>query len=101
MRKAVWVFGLFCFLFPVAMAAQNAAGTLRGVVQDQTGARIVAAKITLALKSSAAMRIGATDERGEFRFDDLTPGSWTVKVIAKGFDEAAASVDVVVSAVRD
>ena len=42
-----------------------------------------------------------TDDRGEFRVNDLLPGPYTVVVRAQGFAEASSDVDVVVSYVRD
>src|SRR5262249_13893835 len=41
------------------------------------------------------------NSRGEFRIDGLLSGSYRVAVSAKGFGEATADVDVVVSQVRD
>ena len=42
-----------------------------------------------------------TDDRGEFRADDILPGPYRVVVRAEGFAAASSEVDVVVSFVRD
>src|SRR5260370_20813313 len=47
------------------------------------------------------IRQATANERGEFRIDGLLPGSYRVTVTAKGFSQATADVDVVVSLVRD
>ena len=90
-------------LFSIAMAAfaQNPNGSLRGEVQDQSGARVAAARIVLTSSGQPRRREATTNDRGEFRIEGLLPGSYRVVVNSKGFSEAAADVDVVVSFVRD
>jgi hypothetical protein len=84
-----------------ALTAQNANGALRGTVEDATGARVASATVEVRLVGSAQERRVTADERGEFRIEDLLPGSWRVTVTAKGFAEATAEVHVAVSTVRD
>ena len=94
---------LMIALFSIAMAAfaQNPNGSLRGEVQDQSGARVAAAQIALTSSGQSLHREATTNDRGEFRMEGLLPGSYHVVVNGKGFSEAAADVDVVVSFVRD
>ena len=82
-------------------AAQNSRGSLRGTVQDATQARIASAGITLTSPNSGLSRALASDAQGQFRLEDLTPGTYTLTVGAKGFAPATASVTVAVSATRD
>jgi carboxypeptidase family protein len=95
------VAGVLVLVFAAAAAAQNPSGTLRGIVEDQSGARIASARVALALAGRSVARSATADQRGEFRFDDLTPGTWSIAVSAKGFADAAASFAIVVSSVRD
>jgi hypothetical protein len=81
--------------------AQNPNGALRGEVQDSTGARVAGAQIVLTSAGSSLTRNAVANERGEFRVEGLLPGRYQVAANAKGFAEAAADVDVVVSLVRD
>ncbi len=81
--------------------AQTANGSLRGEVQDTKGGRITAASIVVRSSDSAVYREVRTDLRGEFRLNDLVPGPYQVRVTAPGFAEISASVNVVVSTVRD
>ena len=81
--------------------AQNPRGSLRGTVQDASGARVPAAKITLQSTGSSLQREAVSEDRGEFRLDDLLPGAYRVSVTAKGFAPAATSVNVEVSSVRE
>jgi hypothetical protein len=100
LKKTVFVFAcLFALL--TAVCAQNPRGSLRGTVQDATGARIASAKIEVQLAGSSVRREVHSEDRGEFRLDDLLPGSYRVTVSAKGFGLATADVAVAVSVVRD
>jgi Carboxypeptidase regulatory-like domain len=97
-----------CFVFlaillsqALAAFAQNPNGSLRGEVQDVSGARVPGAQVVVKSAGSALTRAVATDERGEFRIEGLLPGRYRMTVTSKGFAEAVANVDVVVSFVRD
>jgi hypothetical protein len=80
--------------------AQNARGSLRGVVEDSARARVAGAAIDLDLTGSSQTRSAVADSEGEFRIEDLTPGSWHVSVRARGFAAASADISVPVSTVR-
>jgi Carboxypeptidase regulatory-like domain/TonB dependent receptor len=87
-------------LFAVSLHAQNPRGSLRGSVQDASGARVTSAKIVVQLGGSSVRR-GAVSIGGEFRLDDLLPGSYRVTITAQGFAPAEAEVGVAVASVRD
>jgi hypothetical protein len=87
--------------FAAALNAQNSRGSLRGVVQDSTGARVVGAMIEVEMPASSLARHVSSDDRGEFRVDDLMPGSYHVSVSARGFATATADVSIAVSTIRD
>jgi hypothetical protein len=81
--------------------AQNSGGSLRGTVQDATGARIGSA-IVVARRSNAGLRREAiTEDRGEFRLDDLPPGNYQITITAAGFDPAKTDVSIAVASSRD
>ena len=61
----------------VSVWAQNPRGSLQGEVQDATGARIAAAAITISAAQISVERTARTNSQGEFRIDDLTPGTTT------------------------
>ncbi len=86
---------------PLALQAQSPTGSLRGMVQDSRGGRVSAATILVQERGASLRRQATTDNRGEFRVDDLLPGDYRVSVNSPGFGEAQADVTVIVSAVRD
>ena len=81
--------------------AQNPRGSLRGTVQDATGARIPSASIVVRSVDSPMQRSATSEDRGEFRLDDLLPGAYRLTVSATGFAPAQADVSVAVSSVRE
>jgi Carboxypeptidase regulatory-like domain/TonB dependent receptor len=84
-----------------ALHAQNPRGSLRGIVEDPSGAVVQSAKIVVHASGSSLERQAMTEERGEFRIDDLIPGTYEITVAAPGFAEAHAEVTVSVSSVRE
>jgi Carboxypeptidase regulatory-like domain/TonB dependent receptor len=85
----------------LSLIAQDFRGSLVGTVTDAGGGRVRNAVIVLRAGGSSLERQAASDGRGEFRFDDLSPGSYRVTVNAPGFAEASSSVTVVVSSTRE
>jgi len=81
--------------------AQTLGGSLRGVVEDGRGAHIASATITVHLLGSAIERSVSCDGHGNFRMDDLPPGTYRVSVKAQGFADAVADVPIEISSVRD
>lgn len=95
------VFACCLGVLAIASYAQNPTGSLRGHVQDSTGARVVHARIVARSPDSAIVREGTSNERGEFRIDNLQPGDYELTVSAPGFSPASTEVDLLVSSVRD
>jgi hypothetical protein len=92
---------LFVLLLTATLHAQNPRGSLRGTVQDATGARISSAKIVAQLSGSPVKREAASQDQGEFRLDDLLPGNYRITISAAGFAPAQADVVIAVATVRD
>jgi len=100
LRKSAWL-SLSCVVLLTISHAQNPKGTLRGIVQDATGARVTSAKIVVESVDSTVRRDATSEERGEFRVDDLAPGSYRITANAPGFAQAHAEVAVAISSVRE
>jgi hypothetical protein len=99
LRNAVCFSG--AILISIAAYGQNPTGTLRGDVQDPSGARVPSATIAAQLTGSSVQREIRSDDHGEFRLNELLPGMYHLVVNAQGFAEASADVAVIVSSVRD
>jgi Carboxypeptidase regulatory-like domain len=89
------------FLSSHCLQAQTATGSMRGVVQDVHGARIPAARVLFQALATSVQRESVSNNRGEFRVDDLLPGTYKLIVSANGFGEVQSDVTVMVSSVRD
>jgi hypothetical protein len=85
----------------ITLHGQTSSGSLRGIVQDTSEARVAAATLQAHLSGSSLTRSITTDARGEFRIEELAPGSWRISVDAPGFTTAATDVSIAVSTVRD
>jgi len=88
------------FFFSFHTFAQNVSGSLRGIVRDSANARIAQATITIELPGSNQSRNAFSDDRGDFRLDDLKPGVWHVTVQAKDFATADSNVLIAIDTVR-
>ncbi len=92
---------LMLLFVSLATVAQNPRGSLRGVVQDNSGARIASAMVSVQAVESSFHREITADPQGEFRAEDLLPGTYRVTVEAPGFAKASSPVDIAVSSVRE
>ncbi len=100
-RTIAFALTLFPTLLTPNLHAQNPRGSLRGTVQDATGARISSARIVAQLAGSSIEREASSEDRGEFRLDDLAPGDYRITISAAGFAAAQADLVIAVAAVRD
>src|SRR4030095_15066540 len=74
---------------PVAFAQDVTKGTIGGTVTDSTGAAGSRAKVTVT--GQTGERTETSNENGVFRIDNLTPGTYTVKVEQTGFKSSVAN----------
>ncbi|MCI0389212.1 MAG: TonB-dependent receptor [Acidobacteria bacterium] len=78
--------------------AQVLYGTLVGRVEDQSGAVLPGAKVTVTNKDTGQQREATTDESGSYAFRDLQAGIYELKVIQTGFKSyVKAGVNVVIN----
>jgi len=91
------VFVLFV-VFAVCARAQFDTATVLGTVTDPSGAVIPHCSVALHNTATGALDTATTDDRGEFRFVDISIGSYELKVTATGFQPAAAKFVLTVGA---
>lgn len=69
----------------VCLSAQDVRGRVQGVVTDQTQAVVVSAAVTLVNDNTAVAATAQTSQTGQFIFDYVLPGTYTVSVEMQGF----------------
>jgi Ca-activated chloride channel family protein len=84
------VVAVVCFLVPV-FSAQADRGGITGVITDTRGAVLPGVTVTLA---GPEQRTIVTNERGEFAFDNLAPGRYTLKAMLAGFTALMREVSI-------
>jgi hypothetical protein len=84
--------GCLVLLSSISLVGQvTANAALQGTVMDKSQAVIGnKAEVTLINKATGATRTIKTNDAGEYRFDSLAAGVYTVKVTAPGFSNAEA-----------
>src|SRR5262245_37318940 len=65
--------------------AQSSNATLSGAVTDPAGAVVAGAELTLTNTATNSEAKFTSNERGEFTFRNLTPGTYDLKVSKSGF----------------
>jgi len=93
----VFLVALFCVvaLTPASLFAQGGAGTITGAVTDASGAAVPAAKVTVTLKSTGAVRSTTTDNEGRFVFAYVEVGTYDINVSKASFSSTTIANQVV------
>jgi len=87
-------------LFSASAFAQKVTGSVTGAVTDPQGAVVPGATVTLTDVQTSFARTATSSTAGSYDFQELDPGTYTVKVSKAGFREyLATSVEVHVSSV--
>lgn len=68
----------------IGVYARQASGELRGQVMDELGGLIVGANVALT-DAAGVVKTGTTDNDGSYLFIELVPGSYILRVEARGF----------------
>ena len=89
---SVAILGCLILLSSISFFGQvTANASLQGTIMDKSQAVIGSkAEVTLTNKQTGATRTTKTNDSGEYRFDGLSAGIYTVKVTASGFSNAEA-----------
>ena len=65
--------------------SQVTTATFYGIVQDASGAVVPGVDVTLTHEGTSTQTVKTTDENGEFTFDFLRIGSYSLRIEAPGF----------------
>ena len=87
---------VFSFL-PFTSLAQQATTSLTGVVTDPSGGVLPGAAVSITRQATGQTLATTTNARGQYLFSQLTPGTWTVTISAKGFADQTKVAALLVS----
>jgi len=77
---------VMCALLISAVNAQTSKGILVGTVRDPVGAVLTGASLTVISDETGETRHVTTDAQGDFRIEAISPGLYSVRVEAAGFE---------------
>ncbi len=80
---------LLCFLSGASWA-QLASSGLIGRVRDQAGMAVPGARVSARRTATGFQRTATTDLQGNYRIDELSPGTYDISVTKPGFQETTA-----------
>ena len=89
---------LFSCSAGIAFAQATASGTITGTVLDQSQAVIGGADVTIINKATGDRRTMQSNPLGNYRFDLLSAGTYSVRVTRQGFAALVQEVDLMVGA---
>lgn len=80
----------------LGFAQATATGTIIGSAADKAGAVVVGATVVSTNKATGSTRTTTTSSVGDFRFDQLSAGSYVVKVTKEGFASYVQTLELLV-----
>ena len=93
MRKYVKSFGLFlfvlCLLLFVPLVRATIFGNIRGIVHDAQHRPIAGVEVTLKSSTSAWSQTVQTDQTGQFQFNAVPVGEYTINITQPGFRDVS------------
>jgi hypothetical protein len=94
--------GVFALLFLLSLCtatgfAQNATTSLRGVVNDPSGAVVPGATITLNAPATGQKIVTTSKGDGEYQLQQIPPTKYTIVVTAPGFGSQSKSAELLVN----
>src|SRR5262245_28381341 len=84
-KRAVWLALSLILLCAQYAIAQTVTGSISGTIIDASGNAVAGAAVRLINERTNDARVLTTNESGDFRFTAVLPGTFTIKVEAKGF----------------
>jgi len=79
-----------------AFAQATASGTIQGTVTDQSGAVVTGAQVVAKNKATDLSRAATSSDTGDYRFELLPVGNYTVTVSKTGFATFAQTIEILI-----
>lgn len=86
-KRALEILGMIMF-FVLPLAAQTGSGSISGVVQDESGAVVPGASVTITNLDTGISRAVVTDAGGRYRAPSLIPDHYSAQAELTGFETA-------------
>lgn len=98
MKKCLMLFLALVFAFSTVnlFAQATASSAIAGTVTDKSQAVVVGADVTATNVATGAVRTTTTNASGDYRFDLLPVGTYTVKITKSGFATMVQKVELLV-----
>lgn len=100
-RWLLWAVSMVALLAAAGAQAQVLYGTLTGTVTDQSGAVVPNVAVTVTNQETNAIRSATAGTAGEYRFENLLPGTYIVAVPRTGNFAAFRQSGVVITVNRE
>src|ERR1051326_3004471 len=84
-RLAIFLTVAFLLTAPTSLLAQRTTATFAGIVTDKTGAVLPSAEVSLTNEGTGASTQKISNETGEFIFDFVPVGTYTLKIVMPRF----------------
>ena len=81
---------------PTAFAQATASGAIQGTVFDQSQAVIAGAEVIITSKATGERRAAQTNEVGDYRFDLLSAGAYSIRVSKPGFASLVQDLELLI-----
>lgn len=78
---------VFMLLTTLPLAVYGSGGRIEGKVTDPKGAAIAGATVIVSDEINSRRHETVTDQQGRYKVEGLVPGTYTVAITAKGFNE--------------
>src|SRR5207244_11424972 len=79
-----------------AFAQATARGTIQGTVTDKSGAVVTGAQVVAKNKATDLSRTATSSDTGDYRFELLPVGNYTVTVSKTGFATYAQTIEILI-----
>ncbi|MBV8436374.1 MAG: TonB-dependent receptor [Silvibacterium sp.] len=96
-RRSLWAALVIFVASALSAAGQSSITSVRGTVTDPSGAVLPGAKIDLKNVANGQASSQVANEAGEYRFSQVTPGTYLISVSSSGFSTETKKAELLVN----